>query len=412
MTSPVNVNEEYKKILRTKSFLDMCSKVHQQLRRTISSSEDDDGDKDEASHHPTVSCTKISEFLLELSQESVVEATTATINGCSAYLYLHSLLLEYFDVTFRACTACTNVVASINRAREYHRSIRHLLIKLSSTCLFDGGCTEFDRLASRLQLDNPLHPQNLANFHSVQSRCSLLMQQLARAQRGIHRRLRYVRLPKKATALVVAVAIAVRTAIGFGVVAAAAPVVMTTGPRAGMRWARTERARDLGRLGAQVDAAAKGAYIVGRDLETVSRMVRRVQDEVEHEREVARLALRYRDPQLVREAARVVEGGGYGSADGGVGGACLLVLDHHQQEQEDGGRMGGGEEDGGGGGSDDPHIPSTHEGLLKWKYPSKNPVDFLFEALPEEDEQPFEEHFEGGIIHDEIVEFAVATMRQ
>ncbi|URE17664.1 mRNA capping enzyme, C-terminal domain, partial [Musa troglodytarum] len=141
--------------------------------------------------------------------------------------------------------------------------------------------------------------------------------------------------------------------------------------------------------------------------------------------------------------------------------------------------MGGGEEDGGGGGSDDPHIPSTHEGLLKWKYPSKNPVDFLFEgdglvlpylglgpnklmscllatkfglcmvvvvpsvgasnratggqsvrstriphcsvvyivlpprrqALPEEDEQPFEEHFEGGIIHDEIVEFAVATMR-
>ncbi|CAL9774090.1 unnamed protein product [Musa acuminata subsp. burmannicoides] len=322
MTNPLNVNEEYKKTLRTKSFVDMCSKVHQQLRRTISSSEDDDVDKDEASHRPTVSYTKHSEFLLELSQESVVEAATATIDGCSAYLYLHSLLLEYFDVTFRACTACTNVLASINRARERHRSIRHLLIKLSSTCLFDGDCTEFDRLASLLQLDNPLHPQNLANFHSVQSHCSLLMQQLARAHRGILRRLRFVRLTKKATgivmistcsvALVVAVVIAVHTLIGFGVVAAAAPVVMATRPRAGMRRARTERARDLGRLGAQVDAAAKGAYIVGRDLDTVSRMVRRVQDEVEHEQEVARMALRARERQLVREVARVMEGGAAG----------------------------------------------------------------------------------------------------
>ncbi|RZR90164.1 hypothetical protein BHM03_00018003 [Ensete ventricosum] len=291
---------------------------------------------DEASHQPAVSYAKLSEFLLELSQESVVEAAMATIDGCSAYLYLHSLLLEYFDVTFRACTACTNVLASIDRAREHHRSIRHFLIKLSSTCLFDGDRTEFDRLASLLQLENQLHPQNLANFHSVQSRCSLLMQRLARAHRGILRRLRFVRLTKKAAgivmistcsvALVVAVAIAVHTVIGFGVVAAAAPVVMTTGPRAGMRWARTERARDLGRLGAQVDAAAKGAYIVGRDLDTVSRMVRRVQDEVEHEREVARMALRARERQLVREAARVVEGGAAGMESQMEEHACLCLI--------------------------------------------------------------------------------------
>ncbi|THU60162.1 hypothetical protein C4D60_Mb07t09720 [Musa balbisiana] len=30
-------------------------------------------------------------------------------------------------------------------------------------------------------------------------------------------------------------------------------------------------------------------------------------------------------------------------------------------------------------GWDDPYIPRTHEGLLKWKYPSMNSVDFLFE---------------------------------
>ncbi|KAG0500628.1 hypothetical protein HPP92_000700 [Vanilla planifolia] len=31
------------------------------------------------------------------------------------------------------------------------------------------------------------------------------------------------------------------------------------------------------------------------------------------------------------------------------------------------------------GGWDDPYVPRTHEGLLKWKYPEMNSVDFLFE---------------------------------
>lgn len=31
-------------------------------------------------------------------------------------------------------------------------------------------------------------------------------------------------------------------------------------------------------------------------------------------------------------------------------------------------------------GWDDPYVPRTHEGLLKWKYPSMNSVDFLFEV--------------------------------
>ncbi|URE20526.1 mRNA capping enzyme, C-terminal domain, partial [Musa troglodytarum] len=39
-------------------------------------------------------------------------------------------------------------------------------------------------------------------------------------------------------------------------------------------------------------------------------------------------------------------------------------------------------------------------------------MDLNASPLPEEDEQPFEEHFEGEIIHEEIVESAVATMRR
>jgi hypothetical protein len=32
-------------------------------------------------------------------------------------------------------------------------------------------------------------------------------------------------------------------------------------------------------------------------------------------------------------------------------------------------------------GWDDPYVPRTHEGLLKWKYANLNSVDFLFEVI-------------------------------
>lgn len=39
-------------------------------------------------------------------------------------------------------------------------------------------------------------------------------------------------------------------------------------------------------------------------------------------------------------------------------------------------------------------------------------MDLNASPLPEEDEQPYEEHLEGEIIHEEIIESAVATMRR
>lgn len=32
-------------------------------------------------------------------------------------------------------------------------------------------------------------------------------------------------------------------------------------------------------------------------------------------------------------------------------------------------------------GWDDPYVPRTHEGLLKWKYARMNSVDFLYEVI-------------------------------
>ncbi|WOL18174.1 hypothetical protein Cni_G26967 [Canna indica] len=317
--SPLNVNEEYKKSLRTKSFLDMWSKVHdQKLRPTISSEETI---AESSSSSSPLSYGQLPHFLLEPSQESVVAATT-DIND---HLRVHSLLLEYFDITFQAFAACANLLTSISRARLHHRLIRHLLLELSSAACFHDAhnCTTFDHLASLVDdVANPLHPQKLAPFYRVQSDYGILVKRLTGARRRILRRARLVRVATKAArvaaigacsvAVALAVVVAVHTVVGIGVAAAAAPMVMTTGPRAAMRSTRPP-AKVM--VAAQVDAAARGAYIVGRDFDTMSRMLRRAHDEVEHERDVARMVVRGRERQLVREAAREMETGAKGVAD-------------------------------------------------------------------------------------------------
>ncbi|KAG1360999.1 putative UPF0496 protein 2 [Cocos nucifera] len=328
--STFNVDEEYSNALRTKSFVDMWTKVHHQLRRTISSPSPahghQEGQEEEVKDRRSSRSSPFSyrgyshlpEFLLEPSQESLLAATAGAGGGVANFRIL-SLLLDYFDTTSDACAACTTLLASIDRARSHHRSIRRLLLKLARARP-DSNFTTFAELKSHIELDNPLSQENLAQFHDVHAGYGPLVRRLTKANRRISRWAKLIRVAKKASgviligacgaAMVAALVIAVHTVVGIGLAAVAAPT-MVAAPGAAGRWIWGRMAGEsyLKRVGAQVDAAAKGAYTVGRDLDTVSRMVRRAHDEVEHGRDVARLVLRNRERQLVREAAREVEGG-------------------------------------------------------------------------------------------------------
>ncbi|XP_074592077.1 putative UPF0496 protein 2 [Curcuma longa] len=339
-TSPVNVNEEYYKTLRTKSFLDMWSKVHDQRLRRVASMPTVSGDKGDGKNNedscgdqkglicgssPLVSYGRLPDFVLEPSQETVLAATTAgddKAGGGHLELQVKLLLVEYFDVTLRACSACANLLAAIGRARLRHRLLRHFLVKLSS----GASDAAFDHVASLVDLENPLHQRNLSQFYAVQSDYGQLAQKLTRAHRRILRWARLHRVAGRAAgvaafvacgiATVIAVAIAPHTVVCFGAAAMATPVVVVAGRQRGGEVKRAGARRWLKSLAAQMDSAARGAYIVRRDLETMSRMVRRAHDEVEHVRGVARMAARGREePQMSKEAAREVERGTAGMAE-------------------------------------------------------------------------------------------------
>jgi hypothetical protein len=58
------------------------------------------------------------------------------------------------------------------------------------------------------------------------------------------------------------------------------------------------------RLGAQIDLAAKGTYILIKDFDTMSRLVRRLFDEVERRKALADMCVRNKKPELLKEVVK------------------------------------------------------------------------------------------------------------
>jgi hypothetical protein len=319
--SRLGVDEEYDSAFKSKSFLDLWSHAHRHLRHTFSSSPSfklatsssfksagvvKDHDHDAASDaalEQSCSYTVLDDFVLEPSPEVLARGRGRRRRRRR----VDKLLVEYFDVTQEACEACSSLLAATAAARRHQLTLRRLFRRLEDDG-DDDQAAAWDAVAAHVRLDNPLSsPGRLAAFHAVHGRCGPLAARLASAQRRLRRLARAMRVARgaAAAALVAACAAAIVASVVFaahavvGIGAAAAAAGVGAGP------ATSVRRRWYARAGAAVDAAARGAYIVGRDLDTVSCMVRRAHDELEHGRDVARIAVQGRGERpLLQEVTR------------------------------------------------------------------------------------------------------------
>ncbi|KAJ4776491.1 transmembrane protein (DUF677) [Rhynchospora pubera] len=280
-TSPLNVEDEYNANLRTQSYLDLYTMVHPNRTRGQCQNQNNNQNQD---HNPSPSPSQnihlspIASGFFRNLPHSVLNPSQETLNG----LKLSSILVEFFQTTMEACAACSVLLASLDKARRHHKHIRRLLLRLSEVAagqLNNGpGQAVFAELERRVEVDNPLSSQNLSLFHNAHSRYHPLVFRLASAHRRKLCQARFIRVVKKVSILIIFKCIAKKIQ-------------------------RNERAE------VQMDMAVKGAYIVERDFDTISRMVQRAYDEIEHGRDVVKMVLEERKRQLVREVAReVVEG--------------------------------------------------------------------------------------------------------
>ncbi|XP_039039872.1 UPF0496 protein At1g20180-like [Hibiscus syriacus] len=280
----LNVNDEYLSTLRTKSYLEFSSKA-QVLANEPSSP------------------FKFFQ-LLEPCQDTVSSILESTI--LAELPELKTLILDYFDVSAEASRICGHLLAKINQIQRYYQFIQGAIDSLDE---YYRSPEKFGQVLSELNsfvaLKNPFSNPNKHDFKTINEKYSSILHHLKSKKRKVSRKIKMIKFIHKASGIclmtacglivVIAIVIAVHTLAPLLM----APAILSFVPVKLLKKKKTMifkklpclKCGFLRKVGDQLDVAAKGTYILNRDFDTMSRIVSRMNDEVEHKKEIIQICL-------------------------------------------------------------------------------------------------------------------------
>ncbi|KAI6696344.1 hypothetical protein NL676_016463 [Syzygium grande] len=270
----LDLREEYANAFRTESYDEFWARV-------LALSDDDPPPRDPAGSTTAArlpSYRLFAEHLLEPDQPAVVRILDlARIRPAQK-----SLLAEYFAETGRASLLCGALLKDVDRTRVQCRSLKSALQALSNSQ--SGSLSQSPSIATRLtefsNFESPLtlSSSSTTQIQSTQVGCATLLSRLETGRNKAKAKLKTINKLRHGSATFLIVVTASLTIIvmahGLAMLVAAPAIVAASFEMAS--------AKSLRKVLDQLDAAAKGAYILKRDMDTISRLVTRINDELEH----------------------------------------------------------------------------------------------------------------------------------
>lgn len=297
----IHANEEYLEAIRTNSFMEMYSKIQGQLGRK---SLDKLSSPSSLTHHLHLS------DIVEPSQEIL----TDIVEGSE----LHHFLSCFFQISFEACKICELMLKSIHQTRANYGAIGRVTKQLESGYTYDQCNTIYGKLAAFSSLTNPLSDINSAQFEELHDNLHLSLVIFTSHCRKIRRRRKFLRCCKRiaggaliavySALMITLIALAIHSVVGL--VAASGLIGASVASIAKKKKRTKQQGKTilpLERLESQLDTAAKGVYLLINDFDTMSRLVMRLNNEIQHSKFVADLCLRRRTNEMLKEVTRELQ---------------------------------------------------------------------------------------------------------
>ena len=297
----VNFHEEYHRALRTKSYADFLNKAQLLAKQ------------------PSIyfNHNKLSEILLEPGQETIPSIVdTAILSETSE---LKNLMLSYFDISAEASYICSHLLQSINQVQSNYQLIQRALDIMDDDDHDDDSPENLKliifELNSFIVSTNPFSSLiSSEDFKLISDKHSSVLHHLKSMRKKVGRKIKLIKCLKKTSGICVTAACGLG-AITATVIAAHTLTALIMGPAIlsfpckslmkKLRSLRFSRSRLLSKVHDQLDIAAKGTYILNRDFDTMSRLVARLHDEIEHSRAMVQFCLDRKEDkfslQIVKE---------------------------------------------------------------------------------------------------------------
>ncbi|KAG6602186.1 UPF0496 protein 3, partial [Cucurbita argyrosperma subsp. sororia] len=272
-----NVNEEYLCALRSRSFVEFFAKAQlivQESPPSTSSSAD-------------LYCRKFSETILLQSDQ--LEANPSILESPLLVMLpeLRGLLIDFFNVSAEASNLCHRLLANLKLARSNSRFVQKLLDSIEKC----SSPKEIETITSDLLAQRaPLSDLDKRDFARIHDDYAAVSRSLNITRKKVARKIRSIKIIDRFTCGLVAITSRGLTAL-----------VMAADQGPVLRYFRLKSIRrkllrhqmlgngGLERVGEQLEAAAKGSYILNREFDTTSRLVVRLGDAVDHGKAMVRL---------------------------------------------------------------------------------------------------------------------------
>ncbi|KAK4486830.1 hypothetical protein RD792_006582 [Penstemon davidsonii] len=323
LTDKSNVNEEYKEAFRTKSYIEICNKVQGQLeiRTTLNEGQSSSSSSSSLSsssssssslpHTPPMN-VNLSEYLLEPRQETLASFIDSS--------NLNQYLINYFQISLEAGIICESLLTKTRQVHINYRSVKNI-IKLIRRVPDNTNWTHnqyhgvYKNLALVASYRNPFSKMTPEKFNELHKSYQLLLRELTSQCRKTKRRTKFIRCIKMVMgtflivgcgALTIALLILAMHSM-VGMVAAPGLIVCTLGLYFTKKVKRAQRKFNrawLEGLGEQLDIAARGVYILINDFDTMSRLIKRLNDEMEHRKFVADICVKKGKNEMMKEVVK------------------------------------------------------------------------------------------------------------
>ncbi|XP_071925797.1 UPF0496 protein At1g20180-like [Coffea arabica] len=271
----LSVNEEYLGALRTKSYTEFFSKAQTLVNQPSSLNY----------------CNqRFSDTLLEPGQETIATILESAVS-LSRKSDLRALLFNYFDISAEASKICSHLLRSINQLQSNYQLVKQVLDTIDDYSPEQLGFI-VSELRELISLNNPLSGLNQQDFIRIHDKYSSVLQHLKAKRKRIARKIKLIKCFNKASGACVTTACGVVAVAALVLAAAHTVVALTMGPalftmplqplRKKLLKISAVKCGFLRKVGEQLDVAAKGTYILNRDFDTMSRLVVRLHDEIDH----------------------------------------------------------------------------------------------------------------------------------
>ncbi|KAE8668472.1 UDP-Glycosyltransferase superfamily protein isoform 1 [Hibiscus syriacus] len=279
----LNVNDEYLSTLRTKSYLEISSKA-QVLANEPSS--------------------PYNFQLVEPCQDTISSILESAILAESPEF--KTLILDYFDVSAEASKICGHLLTKINQIQRNYQFIQRALDSLDE---YHHSPEKFRQILSELNsfvaLKTPFSNPNKHDFKMINEKYSSILHHLRSKKSKVSRKIKMIKFIHTASGIcltstcglivVIAIVIAVHTLAPLLM----APAILSFVPVKLLKKKKTMifkklpclKCGFLRKVGDQLDVASQGDFHLNWDFDTMSRMVLRMNDEVEHKKEIIRTCL-------------------------------------------------------------------------------------------------------------------------